>query len=187
MTRTLTNDVVTEVTGDSLAPIILVKAEFDSGDVNLFTGYGSLTFNGDTYNGGGDLMSFSSVEETQELEANNVTVTLSGVNSALISIALAEDYQDRPVTIWLGFLNQTTGALINDPVVMFRGRLDVMTIEEGGSTASISVRAESVLIALKRAKTRRYTAEDQKIDYPTDTFFDRVASLQDTQIIWGRV
>lgn len=186
MTRGLTAGMVTEATADTVAPIVLIKAEFDSGSVFLFTGYGTITFNGDDYTGAGNVLSFSSIEETQELEANNVTATLSGVNTALIAIALAEEYQDRPVTMWLAFLNQATGAIIADPTVIFRGRLDVMTIEESGETASISMRAESVLISLKRPKTRRYTSEDQKITDPTDTFFDRVPALQDTQVIWGR-
>lgn len=186
MARGLTAGMVTEVTATELSPILLLKAEFDSGDVRLWTGTGEITFDGEVYSGGGDFLGVSSVEETQDIEANNVTATLTGIKSSLLSIALSEDYQDRPATIWFGVLNDATGALIADPEKMFAGRMDVMNIEYSGEDATISIRAEGNLITLKRPKERRYTAEDQKTDHSTDTFFDQVESLQDTQVAWGR-
>lgn len=177
---------VTEVTNSSLAPIMLVKAEFDSGDIRFWTGYVNLTFDGEIYTGAGDLLNISTIEETEEIEANNVTVGLTGIKSSLISIALGEDYQDRQITVWFGALDQSTGALIADPQPLFSGRMDVMQIEESGETASIAVRCESNLITLKRSKERRYTDQDQKVDFPSDTFFDQVDSLQDTQVTWGK-
>jgi hypothetical protein len=41
------------------------------------------------------------------------------------------------------------------------------------------------MIDLLRPKTRRYTGEDQKIDFPSDLGFDFVPELQDQQIIWA--
>ena len=63
--------------------------------------------------------------------------------------------------------------------------MDVMTIEDAGATATINVSAESRLIDLDRSRTRRFTSEDQKIDYPNDKGLEMVASLQDKQITWG--
>jgi hypothetical protein len=63
--------------------------------------------------------------------------------------------------------------------------MDVMTIEDAGATANINVTAESRLIDLDRSRARRFTSEDQKIDYPDDKGLEMVASLQDTVIIWG--
>ena len=42
------------------------------------------------------------------------------------------------------------------------------------------------MISFERAKVRRYTAEDQKIDHPTDKGFEFVTSIVQKQIIWGR-
>ena len=41
------------------------------------------------------------------------------------------------------------------------------------------------MIDLQRPKSRRYTKEDQQIDFPTDLGFDFVPELQDIQIIWA--
>ena len=35
-------------------------------------------------------------------------------------------------------------------------------------------------------RERRYTPEDQKLDYPLDEGFSSVASLQDKQVAWGK-
>ena len=50
--------------------------------------------------------------------------------------------------------------------------MDVMTVEDDGADAQISVTAESKLIDLERSRARRYTSEDQKIDYPNDKGLD---------------
>jgi hypothetical protein len=46
--------------------------------------------------------------------------------------------------------------------------------------------AESRLIDLERSRERRYTSEDQKIDYPNDKGLEFIADLQDKEIVWGR-
>ena len=64
--------------------------------------------------------------------------------------------------------------------------MDVMTITDTGDSISISLTVESELRALEKPSERRYTPEDQKIDYPFDKGFDFVPRLQDVQINWGR-
>jgi len=186
MSRDLTTAMANEVTSDSLFSIRLVQAEFDSETLRFWSGYGDITFNSDTFTGGGDLLQISSVDEVQEVQANNVTVTLSGIPSSIISTALSEPYQDRPLKIWFGALDESTGNLIGDPELIFRGRMDVMKIEESGEEASISVRCENNLIVLERTNERRYTKEDQQLDHPNDNFFNQVDSIQDTEITWGK-
>jgi len=45
MSRNLSAGMITEVTASQLKPAILVKAEFDSGDVLLWSGVGQITYN----------------------------------------------------------------------------------------------------------------------------------------------
>ena len=63
--------------------------------------------------------------------------------------------------------------------------MDVMSIQESGEQATINITGESRLIDLEIARERRYTSEDQKIDFPDDKGLEFVADLQDKQIIWG--
>ena len=173
----------TDFTADSLEPFLAVKAEFDSGDVMLWGGYGELEIGSDTYVGGGTLLSISAIEETSEIAARGATVVLSGLDTSIISIALDENYQNRACTIIIGTL--ADGA-VDEYYTLFKGRLDQMTIEESGETASISVAIENRLIDLERPRIRRFTNEDQQTLYPGDTGFSFVNDLQDKTIEWGR-
>ena len=187
MVRSLTAGMVTEVTAAKLAPILLIKMEFDSGDLNLWTGIGDLVFSGDTYTGAGDLLAFSPIEETDELKAVGLTGTLSGIPSSIISIALAEDYMGRAVTVWLGALTGDPPALVADPEPIFAGLIDTMPIQDAGETATIQIQAENRLARLEESRARRYTPEDQAIDYPGDKGLDFVVALNDgREIVWGR-
>lgn len=182
--RDMTPGMVGEVTARNLKPILLMKAEFDEGTLTFWTGYGTLEFNGEDYIGSGNLINVSEVSETENLQANGVVITLSGVPDTLTAIAQTANYSDRPITIWFGALDEDN-LLVPDPFILFSGLMDVMTMKIGGNELTISVKAESRLISLKRARERRYTPEDQKLDYPDDRFFDKVAALQDTEVVWG--
>ncbi len=186
MVRSLTAGMVTEVTAATLRPILLVKLAFDSGDLNLWTGVGDLVFSGDTYTGAGDLLAFSPIEEGVALKAVGLTGALSGIPSAIISTALAEDYMGRPVTVWFGALT-AAGALVADPEPIFGGLIDSMPIEDAGETAIIQIQAENRLARLEEAPGRRYTPEDQAIEYAGDKGLDFVVALNDgREIVWGR-
>jgi len=168
---------------DSLSPFLAIELNFDSGIVRLWNGYTDLTIDGASYIGAGSLLGISSIEETSEIEAKGVTVMLTGLESSFISVALQENYQNRTAKIYLG-------AIASDGTVssyqIFGGRLDVMSIEESGETATISVTAENRLIDLERPRVGRFTSEYQKSVYPSDKGFDFVESLQDLKLVWGR-
>lgn len=185
MSRSLTSTMETATEADLVRPILLCQLAFDTGNLNLWNGIGDLTVDSVDYVGAGTLLGVGAVEESSELQANGITLTLSGVTSPLISKARDEDYQGRELKVLLGALNSTNG-VIADPVVIFSGFMDTMTIKDGGEFATIAVTAENRLIEFERSRARRYTAEDQKIDYPNDKGLEFVAELSEKEIVWGR-
>lgn len=184
MARSMTSGMLTEISASELRPLFLIKAEFDSGDVLFWTGYGSIVWNSETYTGAGQLLAIDQVRETQELVAQGVDLTLSGIPQELVAIALAENYQGRPLTIWFGCLD-SAGSVVDDPYMIFKGRMDVMVIEDDAETARIVVSSESDLIGLRDSKERRYTDEDQKAEYEGDRGLEFVALSQDVLLSWG--
>lgn len=184
MARDLTVGMITEIEASELKPLFLLKAEFDSGDVLFWTGYGQIVWNAETYTGAGNLLAIDQIAETQELVANGVNITLSGIPSSLVSLTLAEPYQGRPLTIWFACMDDS-GTIVADPYMFFKGRMDIMVIEDDGETSKIEVAVENDLIALRDSKERRYTDEDQKAEYPDDRGFEFVATSQDITLSWG--
>ena len=183
MSRGVASSNITAASADELQPVLLYEAEFDSGITRAWNGLGDLTAFSNTFTGVGNLISVSPIEETYEVKATGFTVTLDGILADNVTDALTEDYQNRTLTVYLGFLSG--GSLISDPLILAKGFMDVMTISEGGDTSSISVTCETRLIDFERPRKYTYTAEDQKAIYPSDKGFDFVSAIQDKEITWG--
>lgn len=173
------------VTADLVRPITLVQCAFDSGDLNLWSGIGNLTVDSVEYVGAGTLLQIGEIAESAELQANGLTVSLSGITEPLISKARDEDYQGRELKVLLGAID-SEGDVTANPVILFSGFMDTMVINDGAETATIQITVENRLIEFERTRGRRYTAEDQKIDYPDDKGLEFVAEMQEKEIIWGR-
>ena len=173
------------VEADLVRPIVLVTCAFDSGDLNLWNGIGALTVNSVDYVGAGTLLNIGEIAESSELQANGITVTLSGITDPLLAKARDEDYQGRELTVKLGAMD-AANAVITNPITVFSGFMDTMVINDSSETATIQVNVENRLIEFERTRIRRYTAEDQKIDYPTDKGLEFVAEMAEKEIVWGR-
>lgn len=183
MARDLTANVITEVDSRAVEPILFVEMDFSGGYVRVWNGVGDLSWDSKTWNGVGWLGQVSSVSETTKVEAQGAHLTLSGIPSTLISTALGQNYQGRSCNIWLGFVD-SDGAVIADPIGPFGYFMDTMQIDEGGETSTITIRVENKLRRLESASNRRWTHEDQQIDYPGDLGFEFVAALQNKDIQW---
>lgn len=184
MARSLSASVVSELQAATVRPILLFKGEFSTGTLLAWTGIGDLAWNSLTWTGVGALAGVSVIEESQEVAAKSVSVSLDGIAASNVSLALSAARQGKPCEIWIGFLN-SSGAVIADPYLAFRGRLDVPVIEDAGETATITITYESRLIDLERPRQRRYTHEDLQLDYAGDLGLEYVALLADQPITWG--
>ena len=185
MSRNLTAGFLAEITSSALKPFYAIKAEFQEGDIRLWTGYGEITINAETYTGSGTLLNISKVEETSEIKATSLSVALSGVDSSVLNAAVNAQYQNRTLTLFLGMLD-TNYSVISDVYQLFQGRMDTMTINDAGETSSIVLSVESRLIDLEKPNEKRYTAEEQKTLFSTDKGLEFVTDLQDKEIIWGK-
>lgn len=174
--------------GSAIRPLILVEALFDSNVptsyLYLWNGIGNLSYDSKTYVGAGNLLSISSVSENVELRASGITVQLSGISDPLLSKAKTEDYQGRELVVKLGGFDGTDN-VIATPTIIFSGFMDTMTITEAGETASIAVTVENRLIEFEKTRVRRYTDNDQRIDYPNDDGLEYVSQIQEKAIVWG--
>jgi hypothetical protein len=181
--RTISADMVAEVTTAQLSPILMAQLDFST-PLYLWTGYGTLTYNGIGYLGLGTLGTISPVQETTDLSARGITMQLSGVPTAMVYDALTEDYQGRTCSVMFGALSPTAG-LIASPITVFSGRMDVMQISDDGQSSLITMSAENKLIDFKRTREIRYTDEEQQAIYSGDLGLEFVNAIQEKTIYWG--
>lgn len=188
MARGITSAMTSLALGGEVKPLLLVEALFDSNApssyIYLWNGIGDLSHDSKTYIGAGDLLSISTIQESVELQANGVTLQLAGVGDPLLSKAKTENYQGREVNIKLGGFD-ASNSIIADPVIVFSGFMDTMTITDDGQIGTIALTVENRLIEFEKTRVRRFTDNDQRIDYPNDDGLEYVSQIQEKAIVWG--
>lgn len=173
----------------------------------FWTGLGDLTVDSKTYTGTGNMLSISQVKETADISAAGATLSLTGIPTDIIALALQVPYQGRLCRIKFGLLDAKRNVLLLengstllledgnavdiDPATpalttLFVGYMDQMSIDEGPETSTVTLAVESKLIDLERPRIARYTSASQKSRYAGDLAFDFVPDLQDRPLAWGR-
>ncbi|MEE3046661.1 MAG: hypothetical protein VX620_15535 [Pseudomonadota bacterium] len=187
MSRDIDPDLLAELQGSELSPVLLMRVGTADGPVRMWTGYGELSHGGEVWLGGGEFIGVSNVSETADIQANGITFSMSGITEELLAIAIQSMRQGEDAELFLGALTDTGELVGNQVVRVFKGKTDVPVIDDDGASIVINLTAESDLIDLERSRVRRYTPEDQKSDYPDDLGFDFVTRLQETEIAWGQI
>lgn len=197
--------VIDVVESNAIEPAYLAEFYFDSGTIYLWSGLGDFTWAGNTYSGGGNLISISDLQENEGLEAANISCVLTGVPSTLNALALLENPRGRRMVIYLMFLSKnrlivqengdkillesggailTESDLVGEPVRVFTGQMDTMTIDDSGAESSITINGESSRIIGQRAKKRRYTNEEQRKIFVNDLGLEFIPNLKDKELVW---
>ena len=162
---------------------LMVALDFSSGFVRAHDGVGPLTFGGNTFTGVGTFGGIEAVSEDIDVVARPLRMTLSGIDSSLVTTAMTEEYQGRSATIYLAFVNPETAALVDTPETVWEGRMDSMSIEVSKGQAVINLACEPRL--RREPRIARYSSEDQQLAYSTDTFFDLVLTIPTFKGFWG--
>jgi len=165
-------------------PALFITLTFATGPQYAWTGVGNFVMGGNTYLGVGSLGKIGVVAETDDLNAQGTTVTLSGIDTTLLQDCISEIQLGAPASIAIGLLTPT-GQLIGSPYTIFAGQVDAPTITVGGDSLSITLALENRMVDLSRPSLRRYTSADQRLYYPTDSGFAFVEQLNDLALNWG--
>lgn len=181
MPHSLTSDMEAVTLSAVCAPVLFVEIQTVATPVRFWTGYGNFLWNSQTWTGAGSLLGIGAITEQNVVQATGAGLTLSGVDNALVAIALANLQRYLPAKVWLGALDDMF-QIVTDPYLILNGRVDTSKITATGKTSTILVNAESRLIAMRNPKWRRYTDIDQRIEHPGDAGFMMVDTLQDATI-----
>lgn len=155
----------------------------------------------ETWTGSGVLLSISSVSESGDLDEPGVDITLDGVDTAIISIILGNDFRGRQVEIWRVWLEHLTGKQATTPqakpLLIFDGFQNAPykfseTFTDDVSSVSVSTRVVGSVSAIgyNRSIASNPTSHNEMLERAGlstgDTFFQNVAALENKEIYWGR-
>ena len=181
--RNITGTVTAALAAPQVRALCFVMMDFPSGKMRVNNSAQDIDWDGYTWLGVGRVGSIDAISEGASLEARGLRFTISGVLQSHVSLALGQQYQGRDCKVWLALLAEDYSVL-PDPVLTFSGRMDVMDIEIG-STATITISAESRLADWDVPRSRRYTHSDQQIDYPGDMGLQFVPEMAEKSLRWG--
>jgi hypothetical protein len=143
--------------------VLLVEFDFASGFVRLNSGVRTYQHNSNNFFALGTFGSIGNVRENGNLSPEKLEFQLSGVNNSLVGVTLTEDYHNRPVSLWVGYVHETSLEIITTPHLI----------------------CENQLIRWNDAADWTYTHEHQRLFDATDNFFDQVAVLTHKIVKWG--
>lgn len=198
MPRVMTSAMIAALSAPVVRMALFASLQFGDNTVYVWTGIGPTTWNSMTFQGVGSLAGISAMSEDSDVSAKNVTISLSGIPSDMVSEVLYEVRVLRTAQIWLA-LYDINQVLIDTPLLSYQGKMDAPEMSDDGKTCTCSISLENVLVDLNRAVYRRYTDEDQQMDLSAtltrlgmsqstiDTGFTHVAGLQEQITFWGRV
>lgn len=196
MPRVLTTQMISALSAPVVRLAVFAELQMSNETLYLWSGLGPITWNGMTFTGVGTLGKVEGISEDTTVEAKGVRISLSGIPSNMISEALNNVRLMQPVNLWLACFD-ASGNLINTPVVSFSGLMDKTTIDDDGSTSTITINVENVLADLNRPVPRHYTQADQQLDLAltlqrlglpantVDTGFSHVNLIAEIVTYWG--
>jgi len=192
MPKTIHSTVQAAIDSKNYTGVILCRMEFDSpvNTIRLCNAFQSIYWDEGSgeveYEGTGDLASIGAAAETNELGAQNLQLTLSGISSDMLTNVFSTAYAGKPIYLWYATLNPLTFAVHADsPVLFFAGNMDYATIEFG-KISTVTLNAVSRLADWERPTGGRFNDSYQRtyVDL-LDSGFKDMVELQNKSIAWG--
>ena len=187
MTRSLTSAVKTELATNDIRPVHLITIGFAT-PVNLtdcsFSLTSSVSGSSVTYNPSDFILGISNHTEETDITKSSVNINLSGADQTFISTVLNENVVNDSVDIFRGFLNDSN-ALISDPFLLYRGKIDSFEISETDNTSVVGLSIVSNWADFEKKNGRKTNNTSQQRFFNSDVGMD-FSSQTVQDIKWGR-
>jgi hypothetical protein len=183
MPRSMSAAALNVITAEHAPVCVFVELQFPSGFVRFTNAGQSMDWNGSNWIGAGSISAIEPISEVATPQAAALNIRFSGIDTSWMSAILADAYQGNPATIWVAPLSSAM-VPVSDPVMVFQGRMDepVVTV---GDQATIQLSLENRFADWDRPRLRMYADADQKQRHAGDRYFEFVAQLESTSIVWG--
>lgn len=170
----------------------LIKMEFSqpSATTIRLTDFGSdlsvdVTGSGaETFTSSGHLLNIGDAAESANLQVNTLTLTMSGVDQAILSTFLSYEYIDVPCRIWRAVLDSSNN-VVGEHFIFFDGRIVGFDVRDDGADSEVQIEIASHWRDFEKINNRKTNSNSQNIYFPGDKGFE-FASRVAKDIRWGR-
>lgn len=162
-----------------------LAAEFDFGDIGttrVHTGVGDITINGFVYFGLGNMGEVGQVTEQNSTSPTQLSLTLSGLDTQMISIVLNERCIGRSVKTFIVVFGDNMTTLAYNG--LFAGKITGTSLVAGAQGA-VQFTVSNIFEEWSKGKPWRYTDDSQRKLQNNDRIFRYVAQMSERSIYWG--
>ena len=186
MARTIDSTTLAETNSTKSYPIQLIKFQVTNNNTDslfLNTGYTNITYSGDTYLPGSNIISLSPVEETKDVKTNAITIRLNGIPNTIIAALENVNAIGGIVTIYQAFWNEETGAIQGQVYQKWQGIINSHAVDEENTNSgdvNITVECKNIVGAILNTRSGRFTSDTSfKKFTANDASMEFVASMVD--------
>jgi hypothetical protein len=153
--------------------------------VRVWGGWHEITLGGQTFLPMGDRTLVQVAGGALGDAAQNITLSLSGIDPETAALLDSAGLSGAPVVLWR-LIFSGDGSTMLDADIWARGRLDTIErTEEVGGTAAIVAQVETAAKGLGRRGARMRSDADQRLIDPSDGFFKNVSYAGEKTLYWG--
>lgn len=185
MPRTLTAGQTTEINAATSRFYYLFRLDI-SPALLLTSCYKDIAYNSETYLSSGFLMDLPLIEDSLNLNVVKIDVDLSSVNQANLAAFLISPPYFKKVELFKFWLS-SAGAIIDTPIIRFRGYFNAYDVKENQSKGDSIMRISVVneFIDFQRRNGRKTNNASQQKYFPTDTGL-RHSETVINELTWGK-
>ena len=173
---------------DHCFAVDIVSIALPSGTLYLNTGGVNITYDSNTYTAQGDFLGFSKLSEDFDVKVGKFTIYLSGLGTNYISKFASGGTEGARVKISKTFLNLSTLAIIDTPVLLFDGSIYNIAITETAKSCQINIDCSSLFADFERTAGRMTNNWSnwlfQGVSY--DLCMSKAGFVGNTEFLWGR-
>lgn len=181
MARGLGSSLNTELANDSLKFCFLFELLLST-TYRITDNDFAVTYNSNTYTPSNKIVSLDGTSETGELKIEEISLSLSNVDSTFRTIFQAGDYIDNKVNIYLAAFDNTDAFV--DAFVYFSGFVKTAEITESTNNSVINITLANHFSNWNLKKGRHFTDESQQNTYSGDKGME-FTHLTKQDIRWG--
>lgn len=185
-TRNLTEAFKTALAASTLRPLIFAELVFSVDTYRLCNCRSTRSWDSKSWLGAGMLVRAGDIDETENERTTSFSIVLEGASTLFTSVLLNQAQQNRTGTVWFGLEDTSTGEIVVDPYLAFRGYLDTVDFDYNTDSSIISLNYQNENGMLDRSSAQRYTPSTQQYYYPTDLGFEYVAAIENWSGYWGQ-
>lgn len=184
MPADITNDFAAALRAEGQILFYLVSLQFDSGDLNLFTGTGTVEYNAKTFTGAGPLLDIQLPSEENTNSAKPCELSLSGMDKGIVDLVRSENYMYRKGVVYMGLATDEDFQTLIGVRRLFSGQINNIIVQDDGDTVSVNCTITKGNY-LANFETKLYSENEQRKLYPNDAGCDLIPYLANTDINWN--